>query len=67
MDTIPLHAYDLIDDLNQMFPEKSYDLKKSLEENIHYSGVRSVVNTLVERKKLEEQQEKERKEYTNTL
>ena len=56
-DTIPLHAYDLIDQLNILHPEVVYDPTLSNEEFLMKSGERRLVLTLL-RKRAREQEER---------
>jgi hypothetical protein len=44
---IPVYSKDLIKKLNNIIKEECYDISKTKEENIFYSGQRSVVNFLI--------------------
>ena len=54
-DNIPLHAYDLIDELNARYPEVIYDSKLDRDEFLMRSGERRLVLSL----KLKRQREQE--------
>ena len=49
----PLISEELINYLEQLFPEKCADLKDTEKEIFHKSGQRSVVNHLIEKFKLQ--------------
>ena len=49
-DIIPLHAYDLIDQLDYMYPEVIYDPSLSKEEFLMRSGERRVVLSLLRKR-----------------
>jgi len=49
-DTIPLHAYDLIDQLNTLYPEVVYDPTLSHEEFLMKSGERRLVLKLLRKR-----------------
>ena len=52
----PLISEELINYLEQLFPEKCADLKDTEKEIFHKSGQRSVVNHLIEKFKLQGEQ-----------
>jgi hypothetical protein len=56
MDTIPLHAYDLIDRLAAAYPEVIYDPNESRDEFLMKSGERRLVLRLL-RQRAREQEE----------
>lgn len=56
-DTIPLHAYDLIYQLDALYPEVVYDPTLSEAEFLMKSGERRLVLTLL-RKRAREQEER---------
>jgi hypothetical protein len=56
-DIIPLHAYDLIDQLDHMYPEVIYDPSLSKEEFLMRSGERRLVLSL-KRKRAREQEDR---------
>ena len=49
----PLISEELINYLEQLFPDKCADLKDTDKEIFHKSGLRSVVNHLIEKFKLQ--------------
>jgi hypothetical protein len=49
-DIIPLHAYDLIDQLDHLYPEVIYDPSLSKEEFLMRSGERRVVLSLLRKR-----------------
>ena len=49
----PLISEELINYLEQLFPDKCADLKDTEKEIFHKSGQRSVVNHLIEKFKLQ--------------
>ena len=49
----PLISEELINYLEQLFPEKCADLKDTEKEIFHKSGQRSVVNHLIEQFKIQ--------------
>mgnify|MGYP001342893705 FL=1 len=49
----PLISEELINYLEQLFPDKCADLKDTDKEIFHKSGQRSVVNHLIEKFKLQ--------------
>lgn len=55
-DTLPLHAYDLIDRLNTLYPEVVFDPTLSKAEFLMKSGERRLVLKLL-RKRAREQEE----------
>tara|TARA_X000001382_G_scaffold43587_2_gene29463 strand:- start:1070 stop:1270 length:201 start_codon:yes stop_codon:yes gene_type:complete len=55
-DSLPYTGSQLVDKLNEVFPEKSAELGMSIEELMFKGGQRSVVNWLRELQKREEQQ-----------
>lgn len=55
-ENIPLHAYDLIDQLDLAYPEVIYDHRTPQEEFLMRSGERRLVLSLL-RKRQREQQE----------
>lgn len=57
MDHIPLHAYDLIDDLARAYPEVVYDPKEDRDEFLMRSGERRLVLRLL-RMRAREQEER---------
>lgn len=56
-DTIPLHAYELIDQLDTLYPEVVYDPTLSKAEFLMKSGERRLVLKLL-RKRAREQEER---------
>ena len=52
-DTLPLHAYDLIDQLDASYPEVIFDPSESREEFLLKSGERRLVLRLLRRKRRE--------------
>jgi hypothetical protein len=54
-ESIPLHAYDLIDELDERYPEVIYDPKMDREEFMLRSGERRLVLSLKRRRQLEEE------------
>ena len=54
-DTIPLHAYDLIDELNARYPEVIYDSKLDRDEFLMRSGERRLVLSLMRKRQLEQE------------
>ncbi|WP_266156770.1 hypothetical protein [Dyella silvatica] len=56
-EAIPLHAYDLIDQLNRSYPEVVYDAKENHDEFLMRSGERRLVLTL--RRKMAREQEEQ--------
>ena len=50
---IPLHSYDLIDRLDELFPEVIYDPEKSAEEFLLRQGERRLIIRLKELKAVE--------------
>lgn len=54
MNHIPLHAYDLIDDLNEAYPEKAPDPEDSEREIWMKAGERRLINRLLVIKQREE-------------
>lgn len=57
MDHIPLHAYDLIEDLAHSYPEVVYDPKEDRDEFLMRSGERRLVLRLL-RMRAREQEER---------
>lgn len=55
METIPLHSYDLIKELDKMFPEQSADLRDSDKKVWFKSGQRDVVRFLLTKMLQEEE------------
>ena len=51
----PIISKELINYLDGLFPEKCADLKDTDRESIYKSGQRSVVNHLIEKRKLQEE------------
>jgi hypothetical protein len=49
-DIIPLHAYDLIDQLDHLYPEVIYDPSLSKEEFLMRSGERRLVLSLLRKR-----------------
>lgn len=54
-DTIPLHAYDLIDDLAARYPEVIYDPREDRDEFLMRSGERRLVLSLLRKRQLEKE------------
>ena len=54
-DTIPLHAYDLIDELDARYPEVIYDSKLDRDEFLMRSGERRLVLSLMRKRQLEQE------------
>jgi hypothetical protein len=54
-DTIPLHAYDLIDELNARYPEVIFDSKLDRDEFLMRSGERRLVLFLLRKRQLEKE------------
>jgi hypothetical protein len=54
-DTIPLHAYDLIDDLAARYPEVIYDPKMDRDEFLMRSGERRLVLSLLRKRQYEKE------------
>lgn len=54
-EVIPLHAYDLIDELNARYPEVIYEPEQSHEEFLMRSGERRLVRALLLRKQREQE------------
>lgn len=52
-ESIPLHAYDLIDELAQRYPEEVYDPKVDREEFLLRQGARRLVLSLIRRRQAE--------------
>jgi|TARA_B100001079_G_C16117064_1_gene385378 hypothetical protein len=52
---IPIISKELIEYLNSIFPEKSADLKDTEKEVFFKGGQRSVVNHLIQQKKIQEE------------
>lgn len=63
--SIPLHAYDLITELDRRYPEVIYDPKTSHEEFLLKSGERRLVLALM-RKRDREDQEKRDVQFTES-
>ena len=57
MDQIPLHAYDLIDELAGAYPEVVYDVSEDHDEFLMRSGERRLVLRLL-RQRTREQDER---------
>ncbi len=51
----PIISKELISYLESLFPEKCADLKDTDRENIYKSGQRSVVNHLIEKRKIQQE------------
>jgi hypothetical protein len=51
----PIISKELISYLDSLFPEKCADLRETDRENIYKSGQRSVVNHLIEKRKLQQE------------
>lgn len=54
---LPLHAYDLIDELAELYPEIIYDPHTDREEFLLRSGERRLVRTLLERRRIEQEKD----------
>ena len=54
-DTIPLHAYDLIDQLDSRYPEVIFDPSESREEFLLKSGERRLVLALLRKRQREQE------------
>ena len=54
-DNIPLHAYDLIDELNARYHEVIYDSKLDRDEFLMRSGERRLVLSLMRKRQLEQE------------
>lgn len=52
-DNIPLHAYDLIDELDARYPEVIYDPKVDRDEFLMRSGERRLVLALKRKRQIE--------------
>lgn len=52
---IPLHAYDLIDELAARYPEVTYSPELDFEEFLLRSGERRLVRTLLARREREQE------------
>lgn len=63
--SIPLHAYDLITELDRRYPEVIYDSKTSHEEFLLKTGERRLVLALM-RKRDREDQEKRGVQFTES-
>lgn len=55
-DNIPLHAYDLIESLDRMYPEVIYDPEMPREEFLLRSGERRLVLQLIRRMNREKEE-----------
>ena len=51
----PIISKEIINYLEGLFPEKCADLKDTDRESIYKSGQRSVVNHLIEKRKLQQE------------
>lgn len=54
-DNIPLHAYDLIDELNTRYPEVIYDPAMDRDEFLMRSGERRLVLALLRKRQREQE------------
>ena len=52
---IPVLSKELINYLNEIFPEKCAELKDTEKEVFYKSGQRSVVNHLIEKRKIQQE------------
>lgn len=55
MSDIPLHAYDLIDQLDAAYPEVIYDPKEDRDEFLMKSGERRLVLRLLRKRQREQE------------
>ena len=56
-ENIPLHAYDLIDELDARYPEVIYDPKGDHNEFLLRSGERRLVLSLLRKRQLEQEEQ----------
>lgn len=56
-ESIPLHAYDLIDDLDTRYPEVIYDPAGDHNEFLMRSGERRLVLALKRKRQLEQEEQ----------
>ncbi|WP_036142822.1 hypothetical protein [Luteibacter sp. 9135] len=54
-ESIPLHAYDLIDELAERYPEVIYDPRMDREEFLLRQGERRLVLSLIRRRQLDDE------------